>query len=103
VAVAERHFSIDHPAAQGHFPGDPIIPGAVLLNETLQAITACLDAAPSSVHLRSAKFLRPTRPGDRVAIEFSRTAQGEVRFECTVDGKSVLTGQFRWNDMPAAG
>jgi 3-hydroxyacyl-[acyl-carrier-protein] dehydratase len=103
LAAAARHFSSDHPAAQGHFPGDPIIPGAVLLNETLRAITERLDAAPSVVHIRSAKFLHPTRPGDRVSIEFSSAAGGEVRFECTVDGKSVLTGQFRWQDRPTAG
>jgi 3-hydroxyacyl-[acyl-carrier-protein] dehydratase len=103
LAAAERHFSLDHPAAQGHFPGDPIIPGAVLLHGTLQAIAARIGAAPSAVHLRSAKFLRPTRPGDRLAIEFSSTAHGEIRFECTVDGKPVLTGQFRWQDRPTAG
>jgi len=102
LTAAERRFSRDHPAAQGHFPGDPIIPGAVLLNETLRAIAARLDAVPSAVHVRSAKFLRPTRPGDRVAIEFSNTARGEIRFECTVDGKSVLTGQVRWEDAPTA-
>jgi 3-hydroxyacyl-[acyl-carrier-protein] dehydratase len=103
LAAAERHFSRDHPAAQGHFPGDPIIPGAVLLNETLQAISARLAAVPSAVHVRSAKFLRPTRPGDRVAIEFSSTARGEIRFECTVEGRPVLTGQVRWQDTPTAG
>lgn len=103
MAAAERRFSSDHPAAQGHFPGDPIIPGAVLLYETLQAITARLEAIPTAVHFRSAKFLRPTRPGDRVAIEFSSTARGEIRFECTVDGKVVLTGQVRWEDAPTAG
>jgi len=31
-------FSADHPVAAGHFPGNPIIPGAMLLDEVLQAI-----------------------------------------------------------------
>jgi 3-hydroxyacyl-[acyl-carrier-protein] dehydratase len=93
--VIERVFQPDHPASQGHFPGDPIIPGAVLLSETLQAIEAGLGASLVPFQITSAKFLHPTRPGDRVLIEFSRTARGEVRFTCAVGGRPVLTGQIR--------
>ena len=102
MAAAELSFSRDHPATRGHFPGNPIIPGAVLLNEAVQAISTVLDASLSVVHIRSAKFLRPTRPGERVVIEFSRTAQGEIRFECTVEGKSVLNGQIQCQETPTA-
>jgi 3-hydroxymyristoyl/3-hydroxydecanoyl-(acyl carrier protein) dehydratase len=93
--VIERVLQLDHPASRGHFPGDPIIPGAVLLSETLQAIEAALGASLVPFQITSAKFLHPTRPGDRVLIEFSRTARGEVRFTCAVEGKPVLTGQLR--------
>jgi 3-hydroxymyristoyl/3-hydroxydecanoyl-(acyl carrier protein) dehydratase len=93
--VIERVLQLDHPASRGHFPGDPIIPGAVLLSEILQAIEAALGASLVPFQITSAKFLHPTRPGDRVLIEFSRTARGEVRFTCAVEGKPVLTGQLR--------
>jgi 3-hydroxyacyl-[acyl-carrier-protein] dehydratase len=93
--VIERVFQPDHPASQGHFPGNPIIPGAVLLSETLLAIEAGLGASLVPFQITSAKFLHPTRPGDRVLIEFSRTARGEVRFTCAVGGRPVLTGQMR--------
>lgn len=83
----------DHPASQGHFPGDPIIPGAVLLSETLQVIEAGLGARLAPFQVTSAKFPHPTRPGDRVSIEISRTPGGGVRFACTVRGIKVLTGQ----------
>jgi 3-hydroxymyristoyl/3-hydroxydecanoyl-(acyl carrier protein) dehydratase len=92
--VIERVLQLDHPASRGHFPGDPIIPGAVLLSETLQAIEAVLGASLVPFQITSAKFLHPTRPGDRVLIEFSRTARGEVRFACAVEGRAVLTGQI---------
>lgn len=98
-----RSFPPDHPAAQGHFPGNPVIPGALLLSEVVHAIAADLNAHPRDLHIKVAKFLRPVKPGERVAIEFSPTGPGEVRFGCTVAGKPVLTGQIRWNDMPAAG
>jgi len=92
--VIERVFQLDHPASQGHFPGDPIIPGAVLLSETFQAIEASLGAGLVPFRITSAKFLRPTRPGDRVLIEFARNARGEIRFTCSVEGKPVLSGQI---------
>lgn len=92
--MIERVLQPDHPASQGHFPGDPIIPGAVLLSETLMAIEAGLGANLVPFQITSAKFLHPTRPGDRVVIEFSRNARGAVRFTCAVEGRPVLTGQM---------
>ena len=79
MATAERVFPADHPAALGHFPGNPIIPGAVLLDETLRAIESGLGVSLACLRIRSAKFLAPVRPGDRVVIEFSRPGAGPVR------------------------
>ena len=91
----ERDLQPDHPASQGHFPGNPIIPGAVLLSETLQAIEAGLGASLAPFRITSAKFLHPTRPGDRLVIEFSRTAPGEIKFTSRVYGRLVLTGRIQ--------
>ena len=95
MAVAERSFPADHPAAQGHFPGNPVIPGAVLLAETLRAIEEGLGLNLMSCRIQSAKFLAPTRPGDRVAIEFFRSATGDVRFACAVGTRTVLKGELQ--------
>jgi 3-hydroxymyristoyl/3-hydroxydecanoyl-(acyl carrier protein) dehydratase len=92
MAAVERFFPLDHPAAQGHFPGNPIIPGALLLSETLRAIEANLGISLSRARLASAKFLHPTRPGDRVRIEFSDSASGAIKFACSVGQMTVLTG-----------
>jgi len=92
MVIVERFFPLDHPAAQGHFPGNPIIPGAVLLSETLRGIEASLDLSLSPGQLGSAKFLYPTRPGDRVRIEFSVSARGVIKFACSVGPITVLTG-----------
>jgi 3-hydroxyacyl-[acyl-carrier-protein] dehydratase len=101
LAAAERHFSPDHPAAQGHFPGNPIIPGAVLLAEALRAIEAGLGASVSSCRIKSAKFLAPVRPGDRLAIEFSGSTGGGVRFACAVGTRAVLKGELQCDPIPA--
>ena len=98
--MIERIFQADHPASLGHFPGNPIIPGAVLLSETIMAIEHDLKASLLPLQITAAKFLHPARPGDRVVIEFSSGAKGEVTFACTVDGKSVLTGRMSCRALP---
>ena len=96
----ERTFAFDHPAAEGHFPGNPIIPGAVLLSATLEAISHALgmDLCPCS--LKAAKFHAPVHPGDAVLIEYTASAAGSSRFECTVNGTKVLTGQIECSAAP---
>ena len=74
----EVHFPVDHPTAAGHFPGNPIIPGAVLLGEVLQAVAG----ADARFVIRSAKFLHPVRPGDAVVIRWEAAATGGTKFEC---------------------
>ncbi len=91
--TATRRFAADHPAAVGHFPGNPIIPGAVTLREIVAAIVAVSDAARCRA-IRSAKFHRPVHPGDTIVITWTATPEGEVRFSCSVTGSSrpAVTG-----------
>lgn len=101
-AAATLVFQPDHPASRGHFAGNPIIPGAVLLSETLLALARLLGPQRMPIHVSSAKFLRPTRPGDRVLIEYSSGGRGEIRFACAVDGRPVLTGEMSCPNPPTA-
>jgi len=100
--VIVRDLQPDHPASQGHFPGNPIIPGAVLLSETLQAIEASIGTRLAPFRITSAKFLHPTRPGSRLEIEFSRTALGEIRFTSRVEGRSVMAGRIQCHGTSTA-
>jgi 3-hydroxymyristoyl/3-hydroxydecanoyl-(acyl carrier protein) dehydratase len=101
LAVAEWSPPADLPAAQGHFPGNPVVPGAVLLAEALRAIEAGLGLGLESCRIVSAKFPGPVRPGDRVAIEFLRSTDGAVRFTCRVGARVVLVGGLRCGSGPA--
>jgi 3-hydroxymyristoyl/3-hydroxydecanoyl-(acyl carrier protein) dehydratase len=87
----ETRFCPDHPTAAGHFPGNPIIPGAVLLDEVLNAIAA---GAVGPCAIRSAKFLQPVRPGDRVLIRWEMQSSGQAKFECLLldPERLALTG-----------
>jgi 3-hydroxymyristoyl/3-hydroxydecanoyl-(acyl carrier protein) dehydratase len=100
MPTAKFSFASDHPAAGGHFPGNPIIPGAVLLNQALQAIQAELAVDLSAGVIKWAKFLHPVRPGDCVTTEFSSPLPGTIEFSCTVRDKTVLTGAMTCAAIP---
>jgi 3-hydroxyacyl-[acyl-carrier-protein] dehydratase len=85
-------FASNHPCGAGHFPGNPIIPGALLLDEVLASIATDLDIAGLAWKVKSAKFSQPVRPGNTVNIDYTCTADGEIRFECTVSNSKVMSG-----------
>lgn len=89
-SLAEYHFAPDHPTADGHFPGNPIIPGALLLDRVLRA------AAPNGTgEVRVAKFLHPVRPGDHIQIRWRVLESGDTAFECRLaDGVAALSGSL---------
>jgi 3-hydroxymyristoyl/3-hydroxydecanoyl-(acyl carrier protein) dehydratase len=95
----ELEFGVDHPASRGHFPDNPVIPGAVLLSDTLEAVarTLALDLTMCAVSV--AKFPSAARPGDRVLVEFTQLA-GRVQFTCRVDSRTVLTGALVCRGAP---
>ncbi|HET7833288.1 MAG TPA: hypothetical protein VFK88_10040 [Gallionella sp.] len=84
-------FPVDHPCGAGHFPGNPIIPGALLLAEVLDAIAKHL-VLDGRWQVKSAKFPLPVRPGDKVHIAYSQNDAGEIRFEASVSSHRVLSG-----------
>lgn len=77
---AEIRFSADHATAAGHFPGNPIIPGAVLLDEVLHVLGA--DEAVAGWTIHAAKFHSPVRPGDSLVIAWETRPDGAIKFEC---------------------
>jgi 3-hydroxymyristoyl/3-hydroxydecanoyl-(acyl carrier protein) dehydratase len=93
---ATRHFTAREPAAEGHFPGNPIIPGAVLLREIVAAIVDPVSAPRAPFELLWAKFHRPIRPGNTVEIRWLE-AGDEVRFACSILGadRPAVTGALR--------
>jgi 3-hydroxyacyl-[acyl-carrier-protein] dehydratase len=90
----EQTFPLDHPTASGHFPGNPIIPGAVLLDTVLAVLEAHEAPLVGGYSLGSAKFLQPVRPGDRVEIRWKSPTEHQVRFECLLEGRAVLSGSL---------
>jgi 3-hydroxymyristoyl/3-hydroxydecanoyl-(acyl carrier protein) dehydratase len=58
-----------HPALTGHFPGNPIVPGVVILDAVIAAAVAWLGAGFQVRGLSHAKFLAPLKPDQAARIE----------------------------------
>ena len=91
------HIAPDHPAFAGHFPGQPLLPGVLLLAEVLEAVLAepalalLVGAAP---RIGAAKFLAPVRPGAQLTLQFAHAPTGGLRFEVREGERIAASGQF---------
>lgn len=82
----------DHPALEGHFPGDPVVPATVLL----EAVHDAVRARHPGYRLRTlshAKFLSPLRPGQTGSIEID-TRENIVRFRCLRGTDIIAMGEI---------
>jgi len=94
TTVSDIRIPPDHPAFAGHFPGTPIVPGVVLLDEALNAIATELGVTLDRCTLASVKFRSVVRPGQRVTLHFDCAARGSVRFELESEGQPVASGNL---------
>ena len=85
-------IAADHPAYAGHFPGQPILPGVVLLDEVLLALAALQGRAAAPAQIKSAKFLSPVQPGESLHLDYASTAAGVFRFELKAAERVVASG-----------
>lgn len=89
-----------HPALSGHFPGNPVVPGALLLDEVLHAIEALhgpsgTAAAPQGWQIEVVKFLHTVRPEQRLRLKLHTEPRGEqarYAFEIEAADRIVVRG-----------
>ena len=106
-AIGIKNVTANEAFFQGHFPGDPIMPGVLQIEALAQAaavlVMASLKAARagSSVYfttIENARFRRPVRPGDRVQLEVEvlRNRLGLWKFagKATVEGDVAAEAGF---------
>lgn len=81
---------------QGHFPGEPVLPGVAQLSEfVLPAIASAWAELGRLERVPSLKYKRPIRPGARLALEVRRArGAASVHFELREDGELCTTGQL---------
>jgi 3-hydroxymyristoyl/3-hydroxydecanoyl-(acyl carrier protein) dehydratase len=74
--VALKNVTVGDPNLQGHFPGNPLMPGVLLVEAMVQTAGLLLPEGSSAVlaQIKEARFRRPVVPGDQVRIEAVRGA-----------------------------
>jgi 3-hydroxyacyl-[acyl-carrier-protein] dehydratase len=84
----------DHPSFAGHFPGAPILPGVILLDQVLCAIAASDEVDLLQVQLASVKFLSAVRPGEVLRLEHETLANGSISFSVHTAERTIATGRL---------
>ena len=104
---AIKNVTINEPFFQGHFPGEPIMPGVLILEAMAQAtgllaFSGMIDAHKTSLYMLvgidKARFRGQVLPGDQLQLEIllKRTMRGIGMFDCKalVDGKVVAEAEM---------
>ena len=88
-------FDADEPFFADHFPGDPIVPGAVLLGEASDLLSESLGGPTDPVELVNARFPNSARPGEDCLFRMGAGANGQYRIECIQGGRVVMKAAMR--------
>lgn len=98
--VCVKNVSFNEPFFQGHFPGEPVMPGVIQIETMAQAgaILAglryeaeCAGKRPAFMGVDGCRFRRPVRPGDTLDV---RVSLDKMR-----RGILFFTGEIRCDDQ----
>ena len=106
--IGIKNVSMNEPQFQGHFPGQPVMPGVLLIEGMAQTAGAfCIqaraktDGPPPLVYFMTidkAKFRKPVVPGDRVEFHVERTNRRRnmwwFKARALVEGQCVCEAEF---------
>lgn len=103
--VAVKNVTINEPFFQGHFPGEPVMPGVLILEAMAQAGAMMMLNSPGLcgtiaflTTVEKAKFRHLVTPGDQLVLytEMSRLRgqMGKVKARAEVDGKVVAEAEL---------
>lgn len=104
-AVAKKCVSYNEPFFQGHFPGEPVMPGVLIVEALAQAGAVAILSLPENkgktayfAAIQSAKFKKKVEPGDVLILETEIIKQkgsiGVGKAVATVDGKIAVQAEL---------
>lgn len=105
--VAVKNVTANEPFFQGHFPGNPIMPGVLIveaLAQTSGIAVALLEEGKNKLGvfagIDSMKFKRQVVPGDILRLEGEITAYkmgvAKAKVKATVDGELAAQGEIKF-------
>ncbi|MCA9271094.1 MAG: beta-hydroxyacyl-ACP dehydratase [Planctomycetales bacterium] len=110
--VARKTFRADEFFFQGHYPGQPIVPGVILCEAAMQAGAVLLSqhmpadgaGVPVATRLNNVKFRRVTRPGETIEMEVELVERMADAFfmqaKVVCDGKAAVRFDFACTIAP---
>ncbi len=104
-AVGKKCVSYNEPYFGGHFPGEPVMPGVLIVEALAQvgavAVLACDDFKGKTAYfgaINSCRFKQKVVPGDVLILETEMIKQkgpvGIAKATATVDGKVAVTAEL---------
>lgn len=92
----------DHPALPGHFPGQPVVPAAVILSRVMETVRQSWpDARVTGI--RKAKFLQRVRPDEPFWIDLDAPTGDSLKFVCRTADTVVVQGRLTLGQDSANG
>jgi UDP-N-acetylglucosamine acyltransferase len=107
-AVGIKNVTMNEPFFQGHFPGNPIMPGVLVVEHMAQVGCVMALRVPQIqgklvyfAGIDNVRFRRPVLPGDQltttVEVLWVKGQIGKMRAAAKVDGQEVASGEFMFS------
>jgi len=86
---------LDHPALPGHFPGNPVVPGVVVLDHVIRTLEAAGVPPTRLRRLKQVKFIEPLLPAEEALVTID-TTDAVLTFSVTRRGRTIAKGVFEF-------
>jgi 3-hydroxymyristoyl/3-hydroxydecanoyl-(acyl carrier protein) dehydratase len=95
---AEFIISSTHPALDGHFPDNPVVPGVVILDQVTRLWQDSPEHHNDAIReILNSKFVQLLKPDMPCQIHYTENKLGKVSFSVTSQqGKIIASGMFSY-------